>query len=118
MKQIRFRKHRRVVSLLLAIVMMCTFLAVSVSAATIEVQPRASTCPQCGNPSYESYWSGYDTANYTKYTILGEKYQDSGMAAYHAHYKVYSISKIRCATCGHSEEYRSSAWIEYCPYGG
>ena len=121
MNKLHNKKHRRLISLALALVMMFSFMAMSASAATVEVpvvQPRASTCPSCGNPSYESYWSGYDTANYWKYPSAGDKFQDSGMAAYHTHYKVAYISKIRCATCGRAETYTSSAYIVYCPYGG
>lgn len=112
------KRYRRLISLALAFVMVFSFVAMSASAATTEIQPRASTCPQCGNLSYQSVWSGYDTANYWIYSSAGDKFQDSGMAAYHTHYKVRYISIIRCATCGCSETYKSSAYIVYCPYGG
>ena len=111
------RKTKRIIALVLALTMVFCFMAMSASAATTEVQPRAATCPQCGNPSYQSIQSGYDTAHYLNYGHTEAIYKCKNMGAYHAHYYVPYINKTRCATCGYSKtEYPST--MLYCPYGG
>ena len=117
MKQNRFRKHRRVVSLLLAIVMMCTCLAMSASAATTEVQPRASTCPQCGGAGFQYYTSRPYTVGYYNRTQISRDGCTAGPST-HVHFIVPVEIVSRCSTCGYTETYVSSSTTVYCPYGG
>ena len=112
-KEKSMKKHKKIISLLLALVMVCSFMAMSASAATTEVQPRG-TCPNCINGYVRStkklakgedpYAHDYDLATCTK------------MSAPHAHYKnvSYTITAV-CSNCGYKE---ITPYVgKWCPYG-
>ena len=114
----KLRKHRRVVSLLMAIVMVFAFMSMTASAATIEIPtitPKASTCPQCGGLGFTYVGTTVDTSQYYNRDIEGY-HTCASCAASHAHYWVPATVKSRCATCGYTETY--TYYVEYCPYGG
>lgn len=116
----KLRKYRRVISLLMAIVMMCTFLAMSASAATIEIPtitPKASTCPQCGGYGFQYNRTVWDTANFHKYTQISRSGCTAGPST-HVHYQVAYLNISRCATCGYEESTTTTRTAVYCPYGG
>ena len=110
------RKSKRIIALVLALTMMFTFMAMSASAATTEIQPRASICPQCGGYGFQHTRTYWDTAHYYEYDII-DYYSSSAAPARHAHYNVPKIIESRCATCAYVEEYESE-YAPYCPYIG
>ncbi len=116
----KIKKSKRIISLVLALTMMFTFMAMSASAATTEVpevQPRASICPQCGGYGYQ-YWKTVYTnpIPYYRYPQISRGSCTAGPAT-HVHYDdlpatIYS----RCATCGYISTYNTTK--DYCAYGG
>ncbi len=115
----KIKKSKRIISLVLALTMIFTFMAMSASAAATEVpeiQPRASICPKCGGYGY-TYWYSYfyDTGNYTEYAITGRGGCIAGPAT-HVHYLLEADIYSRCATCHYSTYYHGKD--DYCPYGG
>ena len=102
-------KTKRLVALVLALTLVFCFMAMSVSAATTEIQPRAY-CSRCGS-------HGLSTTTETLY----EKslYRDSCSAVGFGHYHPEKRLKIvcTCMTCGYVESttYHTSTT---CPYGG
>lgn len=108
-------KVKRILSLILAIVMVLSFMAMSASAATTEVQPRA-TCPQCGGYGFVYYYSTVpNTTEYWNRPIEGY-HNCKTCAASHAHYWVPAVVTHRCSTCGHKLTVNTT--VEFCPYGG
>lgn len=86
------KKSKRIISLILALTMMFTFMAMSASAATTEIQPRGA-CPLCGSA---------DTRSVT-YLRSSETYSVSGcskIATAHSHLvKRYEVVTT-CIGCG------------------
>ena len=106
------RKSKRIIALILALTMMFTFMAMSASAATIEiptVQPRG-TCPQCIN-GYMEDDNVMEEYNYG--------YSDScpNIGARHMHYKHVFEYATLCRNCRYRNVYRVTSKI-YCPYNG
>ena len=110
------KKSKRLISLILAVVMVLSFMAMSASAATTEVQPRA-TCPKCGGYGYAYWKTEYPTnLDLSLYQQISRGTCTAGPST-HVHYKsvpakVYS----RCSSCG-LQKYIDT-FRNYCPYGG
>ena len=107
------KKSKRIISLILALTMVFTFMAMSASAATTEIQPRG-TCPQCIN--------GYVTSTiemvgkYTDYKRISVGYnQCSYMTMPHSHYNVKYEVRAICRNCSYNEV-TYSYQQEFCPY--
>ena len=111
------KKYRKLISLALALAMVFTFMAMSASAATTVVQPRASTCPQCGGLGFQYYTSRPYTVGYYNRTQTSRNGCTAGPST-HVHYIVPVEVVSRCSTCGYTETYVSSSTTVYCPYGG
>ena len=111
-KEKSMKKHKKIISLLLALVMVCSFMAMSASAAMTEVQPRG-TCPNCIN--------GYMENTYKYKSLIKEKYNWStgcpNMGAGHWHAQHLCNVTTKCRNCGYSSP-AGTAPKEYCPYNG
>ena len=111
-RRVSFVKTKRLVALVLALVMMFCFMAVSASAATTEVQPRGN-CPGCTigyvyiqeeNLDSYMYDNSYDMVSCSK------------MSALHAHYHMPKRATVTCSNCGYRDQYTYTG--RACPYGG
>lgn len=109
-KEKSMKKHKKIISLLLALVMVCSFMAMSASAATTEVQPRG-TCPNCINGYVETTKNASSTA-YGHYTIPS----CSRMSVPHEHYKQRFTIVTTCRNCGYRDSY--SPVLDCCIYAG
>ena len=111
-KEKNMKKHRKLISLILAIVMMSTLLAMSASAATTEVQPRG-TCPSCTYGYLSTSVVNLDSDPYDNtYTLT----TCSKMGAKHAHYDMPKKATVTCSNCSYYDTYTYTG--KYCPYGG
>lgn len=108
------KKSKRIISLVLALTMIFTFMAMSASAATTEVQPRASYCPQCGGLGFQHWKTYYHTEDCTENNVNGY-YSCPSCPGSHAHFDVRAEIYSRCATCGYTEVFQTIT--SYCPYG-
>ena len=109
------RKSKRIIALVLALTMMFTFMAMSASAATVElpiISPKA-TCGHCGSSSFRYSYSRTESLKY----LWKEDATCNYMSAYHAHFKVPSVMYTYCRTCGHCVSTLNYEAI-YCPHGG
>ena len=110
----KLRKHRRVVSLLMAIVMVFAFMSMTASAAVIDdpvITPKG-TCPSCTN--------GYMETVYGSVTRKADGPWSSScqnIGAGHQHYYHYfDEAYTLCRNCG----YINPVVLRrtYCPYNG
>lgn len=105
----KIKKSRRIIALVLALTMIFTFMAMSASAATTEVQPRG-TCPNCTNGYIVSETKGdvidWDNPFYN--------HNCTNIGASHAHYYRHYTIKLSCRNCGYL------TWtyptVTYCPH--
>lgn len=89
------KKTKRIISLILALTMVFTFMAMSASAANTEVQPRG-TCPNCIN--------GYIESEVTYlYEVRVNVTQCPLSNIPHTHTKKYYEITARCRNCGYVE---------------
>ena len=100
---------KKIVSLLLVVVLVFTFMAVSVSAATV-IQPRG-TCPSC---TYG--YMGEDTVRVTE-ASYGYATGCKNIGTSHAHYRHTFENATICRNCGYRNVYKTYDRI-YCPYDG
>ena len=114
-KKINMSKKIKLLSFVLVVAMVFTFMAMSVSAATTVIQPRG-TCPQCTN--------GYVSTSTEVFEIDGNPYNNqykmttcSKMGTSHAHYlNVRYRLTTTCRSCGYVEH--TIYYSHFCPYGG
>ena len=110
-KEINMSKIK-LLSFVLVVAMVFTFMAMSVSAATTVIQPRG-TCPQCTNGYVETTKKLTDPSP-TKHDY--ELTTCSKMSVQHAHYKnVKFLITASCRNCGYVD--KTTYYGLYCPYG-
>ena len=108
-KERNMKKYRRLISLILAIAMVSTFMAMSASAAMTEVQPRG-TCPSC---TY-GYVETVTLENDIDWDNPFYNHSCTNVGASHAHYYRYRTIKSTCRSCGYVEWYYPVT--VYCPH--
>lgn len=111
------KKSKRIISLILALTMVFTFMAMSASAATTEVpevQPRASYCPQCGGLGFQYWYTDFQPEKeYYKYDTCSRNGCTAGPST-HVHYVLPAYIYSKCATCGYYERFWGTD--AFCPY--
>ena len=112
----KLRKHRRVVSLLMAIVLVFAFMSMTASAAVIDdpvITPKG-TCPSC------TY--GYMELQYGSYTSSvsdGASHSCDNVGVGHVHYiRTFPYAYTLCRNCGYTADISGTLTREYCPYNG
>ena len=106
-KEINMSKIK-LLSFVLVVAMVFTFMAMSVSAATTVIQPRG-TCPQCVN-GYVSTTTKPSGSSYGDYQTTC-----SNMSVLHRHYKQKYVITATCRNCGYIET--TSYVKDCCIYG-
>ena len=105
------KKSKRLISLILAVVMVLSFMAMSASAATTEVQPRG-TCPQCINGYVETVYGAYNSSKPD-----GIYHSCPNIGVGHEHYiRHFPNAKTVCRNCGFTYKFPNGLNREYCPY--
>ena len=92
------KKTKRIIALVMALTLMFAFMAMSASAATTEVQPRA-TCTKCG--SGDTFTGSKCTA--IKRTFVNGCSEYPSLGHYHVMY--YDRDFYQCRSCGYIYEY-------------
>lgn len=92
------KKAKRIIALVLVMAFVVAFMAMSASAATTEIQPRA-TCASCG---------GWDTVTGSMCSAISRTFV-SGCSEYpnlgHYHVRYYDRDFYQCRSCGYTYEY-------------
>ena len=102
-------KNKRLISLVLAVVLVFAFMVMTASAATIEVQPRG-TCPSC---TY-GYVETVTVENYIDWDHPFYNHNCTNVGSSHAHYNRYRTIKSTCRNCGNITW--SYPVTVYCPH--
>lgn len=106
------KKSKRMISLVLALIMVFCFMAVSASAATTEVQPRG-TCPSCIYGYMETIYGSYTSSNPDGILHTG----CGGTAVGHEHYiRTFPYAYTLCRNCGYTGDIPGTLTRYYCPH--
>ena len=106
------KKAKRIIALILALALIFAFMAMSVSAATTEVQPRGYTCDNCGG----SYNISGDKYYVSAGSVRADTCSYNSISHTHPLRKVYR--EILCATCGNVVGSTYITTQQQCPYYG
>ena len=108
----RMKRMKTILALILVFAFVLSFMAMSASAATTVVQPRAS-CSKCGGYAFR-----YERVRNEKGKYVWQENVTCSSASFpHAHYKVPTTQYTYCATCGNHID-TTNYGATYCPYAG